>query len=238
MDLFNDEIDHLRGREVCLKSGKCLQTDAILLGTGWRNSLDYMSPSLRASLGLPYLLTAELNRDEATAARRWFQREQDADVNITAAFPVLADPPTAHARSPVHESPFRLYNLVVSLDDDTRSFACIGQINTSSYFRTGEIQSLWVTAYFDGKLTLPPLEQRADDVAHFVAWNRKRYLRSGEEGNVVVFDTLRYTDRLLDEVGLESYHKGWLAHYLTPNRARDYAGLRDEYVQRFGRCMY
>lgn len=214
-------------------SGETIKSDALLLGTGWRNSLDYMSPSLRADLGLPHPLTADLNNDQVNTSQNWSGREQSADKDIIASFPALADPPK-HVRTPTNESPFRLYNLTIPVNDESRSFACIGQISTTNYFRTGEIQSLWVTAYFDGHLTLPPLEERKDQVAHFVAWNRRRYLSSGNAGNSVVFDTWRYTDRLLQDLGLKSHLKGMFGHLFSPNRAQDYAELRAEYIELYG----
>jgi hypothetical protein len=118
---------------------------------------------------------------------------------------------------------------------EDRNFACIGLVNTTNYFRTGEAQALWLTAWFDGVLTsspsassssssssslkdpkkgteknerkafLPPPPARRNAVAAFIAWNKRRYLSLGVEGNSVSFDTLRYTDHLLEEIGLKSH---------------------------------
>ncbi|CAK3813347.1 FAD-dependent monooxygenase [Lecanosticta acicola] len=235
VDSYYDELQELEGNTIRLGSGRTIQTDTLLLGTGWQDSLSYLAPSLRAELGLPYPLKSEsqLDQGQILAAKQWSQREHEADAKIVEKYPLLAEPPQ-HVRSPTTESPYRLYNLVVPVDDPSHSFAVVGMLGTTNYFRTGEAQALWITAYFDGRLTLPAVDERKDDVAHFVAWCRRRYLSTGNDGNSVNFDTLRYTDRLFEQLGLVSHLKTGWSYFFSPNTAQDYAGLQKEYIEKYG----
>lgn len=235
VDSYYDEVKELQADKVHLESGRIVRTDALLFGTGWEDSLGYLPPSLRAELGLPYPLGAEsdFTPDQVLASEEWVQLETKASTDILTQYPILANPPP-HVRSSMANAPYRLYNLVVPVDDPTRSFAAIGMLQTTNYFRTGEAQSRWVTAYFDGKVGLPPLAERRDDVAHFVAWCRRRYLSSGNDGNSVNFDTLSYTDRLFAQLGLKSHLKSGWAYFFSPNRAEDYKGLGQEYAEKYG----
>jgi hypothetical protein len=229
---------------ITLRSGRTISTSALLLGTGWQPSTSFLPPSLCARLGLPYALGAEETFPAAqqAAAHRWREAERAADAAVVARYPILGEPP-AHASHPVTRAPWRLYNLMVPVgggdgerntgeegeeeEGEDRSFACIGLLNTTNYFRTGEAQALWLTAWFDGRLTssssnnnndnnnrrtkgsppasLPSPSARRSAVASFIAWNKRRYLSLGAEGNSVSFDTLRYTDHLLRELGLRSH---------------------------------
>ena len=93
---------------------------------------------------------------------------------------------------------------------------------------------MWATAYLDGSLTLPPLQEQQEEVALFTTWCRRRYLNNGEQGNWMTFELVGYTDRLLEQLGLRSHWKGWFRDWFEPCVARDLAGLREEYVRKYG----
>jgi len=105
----------------------------------------------------------------------------------------------------------------------------------ANYFRTSEVQAVWATAYLDGKLKLPGLEEREREVALFVAWCRRRYLSNGEKGNHMTFEMMGYTDKLLAELGLRSHHRGWFWDYFGPGTMSDLRGVGEEYVRKYGR---
>lgn len=311
VDIYYDDIASLSSSPtspsagtITLTSTRTLTTTALLLGTGWRPSTTFLSPSLCATLGLPYPLSAEptFSPAQQANAQRWRAQESRADEAVIKRYPILGNPPE-HASNPVTRAPWRLYNLMVPLtaassssssdeedissDEipeipiDERNFACIGLLNTTNYFRTGEAQALWLTAWFDGILTssaspaspaekgkstppsLPSPTHRRSAVASFIAWNKRRYLSLGVDGNSVGFDTMRYTDHLLREIGLRSHLPGaetssarggllgavlgklrwlwapnwyrwWKTQYFRPNAAVVYRGLREEYVRLYG----
>lgn len=233
---FYDEVKILGEHDIHLQSGRSIRADVLLVGTGWQGSLGYISPALRAKLGLPYPLAAEsdFNENQLAAAREWESMEREADAEVITTYPALSTPP-AHTRTPINDAPYRLYNLMVPVDDPSRSLAVMGMIGTTNYFRTGEAQARWITAYFDNQVNLPPVSKRRDQVAHFVAWTRRRYLSSGNDGNSINFDTFRYTDRLYAELGLDSHIKRGFAYFFSPNRASDYVAVGREFLDRFGR---
>lgn len=225
VDVHYDEVLSLSQGQLNLKSGSAIEADALLLGTGWDHSLSYLSASTRATLGLPFPRTSTENAWDG-----WPNLETRADTTIIGRFPDLAQPPM-HVHPQARDEPFRLYNLIAPVGDTTRSIVCIGQLSTSNYFRTTEVQSLWATAYFDQILELPSLEAQRADVAKFVAWNRRRYLTSGDQAFNVSLDTIAYNDKLLAQLGMTSHLKGigWWQFWFRSCRAADLAGLIDEY---------
>lgn len=94
---------------------------------------------------------------------------------------------------------------------------------------------MWATAYMDGKLKIPTWQEQEQEIALFTAWNRRRYLSGGIEGNNMTFELIGYTDSLLDNLGLSSHRKGFIKDLLVPCKASDFVGLKDEYICKFGR---
>jgi len=178
-----------------------IPTDVLLCGTGWSSSLDIFDPKLLYSLGLP----SPLETAPAEDTSKWSDLEKTADEEILKRFPQLRNPPD-HYHRPAETTPYRLYNGIAPLRDDSIVF--IGHVVVSNYFRVAECQAIWATAYLDKQLELPPLADREAAVARFRAWCRRRYLSNGEVANYMAFDFLSYTDQLLREVGLSSHRKG------------------------------
>lgn len=92
----------------------------------------------------------------------------------------------------------------------------------------------WATAFLDHELTLPSEESQREEIALLTAWCRRRFLCNGELGNFLPFESTRYTDKLLRELGLSSYLKGWFKDCFVPGNSQDHVGLRDEYIQKYG----
>ena len=67
-----------------------------------------------------------------------------------------------------------------------------------------------------------------------IAYNKRRYLSNGKRGNFVAFESNFYLDKLLREVGLSSHLRGWFKDYFAPRTAQDLAGLKDEYLAKYG----
>lgn len=96
-----------------------------------------------------------------------------------------------------------------------------------------EAQAIWAVAYWDKAFPLPSVAEREDDIAHMIAWNKRRYLSNGELGNFAAFDSVPYVDRLFDEIGVTSHRKkGWLGNMFAPIMPADLGKVWHEYLAR------
>lgn len=210
-----------------LKNGEEVPSDVLLCGTGWLSSFDYFDSDLLVHLGLPHSLKDEPAEDAET----WSGLEKQADLEILDQFPLLAIPPE-HPRKPIQKTPFRLYNGIAPLRDD--SIAFIGYVILSNYFPGVECQAIWATAYLDKHLALPSLKNMQAEVARVNTFCRRRYLSSSELGNYLPFESIRYTDKLLREAGFSSHRNGWFKDNFVPSTSRYLAGLKNEYIAKYG----
>ena len=211
-----------------LEDGTEIAAQAILLGTGWLNSLTFFGDNERIRLGLPHPWRSE---EKANSERDlWKQLEQQADEDVTRRFPMLRKPPPHHLKV-AGLTPYRVYKGIGPLDDTLVAF--VGYQENLNYFRGVECQAIWATAFLDQKLNLPTKEQRMVEIARTNVYCRRRYLSSGQMGTFFPFESTIVTDRLLEEVGLTSHRKGWLKNLFSVNLAKDLRGLKDEYIAKY-----
>ncbi|KAL8813078.1 MAG: hypothetical protein Q9200_000545 [Gallowayella weberi] len=227
VQVYHEDIQELRKGTIRLKNGEDVHSDAIFCGTGWIPSLGFFDQDLLAELGLPQ----PLDQYPPEQAEMWDELEKHADGEVRDRFPTLANPPE-HYRKPVTHTPYRLYKGIAPLRDD--SIALVGHVLIANYFRVSECQAIWATAYLDGKIRLPPLEQRRKDVALFVAWCRRRYLSNGDRGHWMPAEMTGYTDDLFHQLGLSSHRRFWLWDAFVPSTKKDLHRLRAEYIRKFG----
>jgi dimethylaniline monooxygenase (N-oxide forming) len=226
--IYHDDVLELDKRLVRLKGGDEVPTDILLCGTGWHgSSFGFFDPELVVKLGLPHPFSDEPAED----ADAWTQLEKQADQRVLEQFPQLAHPPD-HPHKPVKTTPYRLYNGIAPLGDD--SIAFVGYAICSNYFKGVECQAIWATAYLDKQLTLPCKDDQRAEIARLTAWCRRRYLSNGERGNFLPFESIGYMDKLLREIGLSSHRKGWFRDYFVPGTSQDFVGLKDEYAVKYG----
>ncbi|KAL2036379.1 hypothetical protein N7G274_010900 [Stereocaulon virgatum] len=226
--VFLDDILELDTKLVRLKDGSEIVTDVLLCGTGWNAaSFGFFESADLLRLGLPHPLVD----DPAEEAALWARLQEQADHEILHKYPILAHPPD-HPHKSIRTTPYRLYNGIAPLSDE--SIAFVGYTLVANYFRGVECQAIWATAYLDKKLKLPSVEDRQAEVARLIAWCKRRYLSNGERGNFVAFESNFYTDKLLLEAGLSSHLKGWFRDYFVPGIAQDMAGLKHEYIAKYG----
>lgn len=197
-------------------------------------SLQFFTEDQKISLSLPHLPSSEHEEHQD----RWKQLASEADQKVVSRFPQLANPPP-HYRRPVTHTPYRLYKHIAPLptsdsEIDGNSIVFIGQVSVGDYFPVVQCQSMWATAYLDGKLALPPSQEQQKEVALFTAWNSRRYLSSGDEGNNMTFELVGYCDSLLQDLGLKSHRRGWFRDLFAPFVASNFAGLKDEYLKKYG----
>ena len=225
--VYLGEISNVDKRRIRLKNGQEIATDVLLCGTGWNKaSFDFFEPDELVRLGLPHPFAVE----PSVEAEKWQTLEKHADQEVLQQFPILRDPPK-HPHRYFHETPYRLYNGIAPLTDD--SIAFIGYFSVANYFRGVECQAIWVTAFLDKQLTLPSVEDREKDIARVIAWCKRRYLSNGERGNFIPFDVNFYADKLLREVGLSTHLKSWFRNYFIPGTSQDFAGLKSEYIAKY-----
>ena len=197
--------------------------------TGWSPKSPLFDPLTSFDLGLPTSFPAQSRQ-----GMRVSQTLEDmGDRNILARFPLLGGPPQYQKIEP-SVSPYRLYKAMTPIADvQNRSLVFLGRLVVGNNFRLAEVQALWAVAYLDGslKLDIPNMEL---EIGETVAWCRRRYLDKGNLGSWFFFDTIPYTDMLLDQLGLRSHRqKGLLKDFLGPCRAADLKDLVEEYKRIF-----
>jgi dimethylaniline monooxygenase (N-oxide forming) len=193
--------------------------------------LSFFDKELLVQLDLPH----QCQDEDEKYREKWTRLEKEADKKVIQTFPLLAEPP-AHPRKPRTTTPYRLYRGIAPIADD--SIAFIGHVLVGNYFSVTETQAIWITAYLDKKLALPSLATREEHISLFTSWCRRRYLSNGENGNHMTFEFIVYADQLLQDVGLSSSRqKGWLKNWFSPSMPRDMAGLRDEYIAKYGETV-
>ena len=226
--IYLDDVLEVHKKLIRLKKGDEIACDVLLCGTGWdAASFDFFEPEHLVQLGLPHLHKYEPSEE----SKLWARLEQHADPEILEQFPMLANPPE-HLHRPSSTTPYRLYNGIGPLKDESIVF--IGYSIVTNYFQGVECQAIWATAFLDQNIKLLSLEYKQAEISKMIAYNKRRYLSSGERGNYVAFESNFYLDKLLREVGLSSHLGGWFKNYFIPRTAQDLAGLKDEYLAKYG----
>ena len=197
--------------------------------TGWLPHSQLFPTPVALDLGLPTAI-AESTPEETAG---WEKLEDGGDRSILARFPLLRHPPAHFKTRPLY-TPCRLYRAMVPVVDiEDHSIIFLGKLVVGNNFRAAEVQGLWAVAYLDGRI---PLQRQAMEleIGETVAWCRRRYLSKGDLGSWFYFDTLDYTDMLLEQLGLRSHRsRGWLKDLLGPCKAADLKNLADEYIKAY-----
>lgn len=245
------DIDHLSDHAVHLSSGDTLPTTALICSTGWRctPNLKFLPEGIDRDLGFPWS-TDPLDSKMVEAA----------DEEILRRYPRLRDPPHPNPKyRPLNEQaeaaaphPFRLTRFMVPLSMvKERSLAFMGIPATINTALVAQTQALWISAYFNDRLTPTSTERcpealRAasdaksdDDAGLDLAWEttlhtefgRYRYPGGfGHRNPDFVFDAIPYVDLMLRDLGLTTGRKkGVLARCFEPYGMEHYCGLVDEW---------
>ena len=231
--VYRRNIDHLTGLGISLAPKDTtaeskpdeIPADAIVYCTGWSTVSSIFSEEMSSRLGL----RVRLDEKSTGFPSKWRDLELAAEADVIARFPMLAQTPPHH-RSEPSQFPFRLYKCMVPLSDaPDRSLVCLGKMVIGNNFMAAEVQALWATAYLDGKIQCKE-DAMAGDVARTVAWNSRRYLNKGQLGSYFFFDSVAYTDMLLDQLGLSSHRpRGFWASLHETCFLSKYGSLLKEY---------
>jgi dimethylaniline monooxygenase (N-oxide forming) len=227
VSIYRDDIQKLDDHHIYLSDGTRFPCDAILCGTGWKPGIEFFDKDARVKLGLPH--NPEDAPHDTTA--KWEQLMLEADEKVVKRFPLLANPP-AHVHKSIGTTPYRLYNSLAPLSDDSILF--MNYVTAGNMMFSAEAQAIWVVAYFDKNITLPSTEEMEKKIAMFGAWSKRRYLSRGESGNYAAFDNVPYIDNLLKDIGLTAHRKGWLKDLFEPVRPADLGKAWKEYLEKYG----
>ncbi|KZT21081.1 FAD/NAD(P)-binding domain-containing protein [Neolentinus lepideus HHB14362 ss-1] len=224
-----EDVEKLSHKTVHLSSGELLPADAFIYMTGWeiKPSFEFLPAGIESKLGLP-----GASNEDTTAI-------QKADEEIFSRFPRLRDQPVRNSDRERFSSkdskavaPYRLYRAMVPPVFITdRSIVFCGTLQSFNTPLIAQTQSLWATAYLDGKLPLDSTEHvNADTVLHsqFCRWRCPE--GRGKEYPDIVFDGIPYIDMLLNDMRLKRHRKkNILAECFQPYTVVDYRGVVDEW---------
>lgn len=183
------DVKRLGGNELVLddENGTHIPCDAVLCGTGWKNGLQMFDIDTLIKLGLPY----PKDREPQEEAEKWEKLVSKADEQVLKRFVMLRNPPE-HYHKYETRTPYRLYHTIALVHDDSILF--MNYVVAGAKFFAAEAQAIWAVAYWDKAFPLPSVEEREADIAHMIAWNKRRYLSNGELGHFAAFDSVPYVD--------------------------------------------
>ncbi|KAI0388996.1 hypothetical protein F5Y17DRAFT_470033 [Xylariaceae sp. FL0594] len=241
VDVHIGEITRLSTGRVHLVDGTILESDALILNTGWRHvpAIKFLPEGIEKDLGIPHAIDTHSSSSESDLLVK------RADEEIQRRFPLLKTPPvwnTRFAPLPDHDpsqlTPFMLHRFLVPASLRflrTRDIAFIGLQNNLSTVITAHITALWISAYFSGQLARDASEDvqqlRYGTVLHnrFGKW---RYPADwGNRAPNFIFDALPYLDMLQRDLGLNPRRKGGVvAEMCKPYGPGDYRGITKEWL--------
>ncbi|KAI1615225.1 hypothetical protein EDD37DRAFT_511715 [Exophiala viscosa] len=232
--VHHEDIDRLEGSSVILRNGETVKADAIICGTGFRKGCSFVSHEQRVELGLPHPEAW----DDPESVKEWATLNANAEKVVRKRYYSLSDspePPEIFGDIAPHDTPYRLYQMIAPINGD-RSIAFVGYGAYSNMFVGSEVAAIWTTAYLDGVLKVPRESEMKKDVAYVTTYMRLRFPAYGRLGNFFAFDLMSQLDRLFDELGLKSHRKSksWLQDLFLPLLVKDMAGLKDEYLEKYG----
>ncbi|KAI1311002.1 FAD/NAD(P)-binding domain-containing protein [Xylaria venustula] len=136
------------------------------------------------------------------------------------------------------ETPYQLYRFLVPASPrflKQRNIGFIGMHRSVHAIIVAEAQALWLTAFFENRLEreLDPEAVYREAILHAEYERLRRPRESGGSGASfpdLVFDSIPYTDLLLEDLGLRTLRKRTLwANILQPHLPADYRGLLREW---------
>ena len=198
--IVRDNLATMKDDTLLLESGTLIETDFVVMCTGWGDHFSMFDDETKAELGLPtYKNSKQLppsSRLSAADDMCWEKYDKAADKSVNDRLPFLAQAPTsmnAHTNDVQPHRRWRLYRrsipMQLALKND-RSLAIMGQIHTVQTPLVADIQSFWTILYLLGKLDLPDKETMAREIAEWNAWTKKRYLSQGEKFPYSLYDFL------------------------------------------------
>ncbi|KAH8645854.1 putative dimethylaniline monooxygenase [Tricladium varicosporioides] len=234
--IVRDELNIIKKAAMVLKSGRTIQSDYIVMCTGWGDHFAMFDDETKVEVGLPVLGKAALKKTPRDPI--WDKYDYDANLSVNKKLPFLAKGPVLNnpKNNQVQQRKWRLYRRVVPLElaeKGDRSLVILGQIHTVQTPLVSEMQSFWAILYLLGELNLPDKVTMAKEIAEWNAWTRKRYLSQGQKFPYSLYDFLPYVDTLCKDLNINSRRKpNVVAEYFSPYRPEDFNGFIDEYLSK------
>lgn len=249
------DIEKLDNGKVVLSNGNTIHTDAMVCATGWKHAspLKFIPASLESELGLPAVRDSRPPHLQAACD----SLTSRADAEILSRYPRLKNQPRGNPKlTPLASTddqaglnealtPLDLYRFMVPAKATylaTRDIAFVGHLLTVSTAIMAQMQGLWVTAYFDGRIA--PLSNPSSRAASDVPYQARLHNRFGKwryphgwGGQIpdFVFDGIPYVDLMLGDLGVRSRRKGgWFSEMTSPYGPEDYRGVVREWMEKEG----
>jgi cation diffusion facilitator CzcD-associated flavoprotein CzcO len=237
------DITHLSGEnKVHLSNGNNISADALICTTGWKFRPAVEMLPIDLPLGLP---SNSPGPNELIAK---------ADKVILDQLPVLRTRPYRNPnyvpmKSSGYEDaqptqPYRLYRFLVPPSQvltDRRTIALLGAHHVISKIPVAQLQALWLTAYFDDKISnLKPERTSQEEIewqtilhTQFGKWRYPAIANGkGERYPEMALEGLPYVDMLLTDLGMNIWRKkSWWKNYVLPYTLDDYKGLVEEWLE-------
>jgi hypothetical protein len=225
VQVYRGNVVELDEQAVHLEDGSVIPCDAILLGTGFLRVYPFFDKQQHLELGLSH------DKGNSEEEAEWAKVHEEADREVINKFPMLSRSPIDKVAS--SKTPFRLYNCIASLSDD--SIAFLGCISLANMFMGAEVQALWAAAYLDKTIDLPPINDMKRQIARDNAWSIRRYPYLGRNNGITFNnEAVGYADKLLNDLGLSSHRKSWWSHWTGVFTAESLKGIKDEYLKKIG----
>lgn len=163
-----------------------------------------------------------------------------AGQELLSRFPILHDAPSQLERLP-RKTPWRLWRFIAPPSQvatgKRRNLAFLNAITSYQTTIKAELTSLWTYAYlFDRLQVKTPTEEEASYEA--ALWSRWGKLRApyGMQGKLAdfLYDAMPYYDLLLNDLGLNSWRKGWGWFGEVFGRCyevKDYENVKAEWIE-------
>lgn len=229
------DIAKLSRNRISLSDGLVVEAEALVLATGWTKdpNVKFVPESLVKRLGLPH------RSNEAN------EMAEAADKEVLARFPSLRNQPIWNSKykplpgGPAQQAslnePYRLYRFMIPSDPTfiaSHDVGFVGAMSTFSNVTSAEIQSLWLTAYLDGKLMINKSSEdiKWETTLHSQFDMRRHPFGYGHIYPDLVFESMPYFDSLLTDLGLQAHRKnGRLAEWFEPYGPGDYKDIVGEW---------
>ncbi|KAF2483979.1 hypothetical protein BDY17DRAFT_352592 [Neohortaea acidophila] len=229
------KIDYIDGSRIHMDSGDVLNTDAIILATGYNHSTGI--PLEPASKNLSRGCPIDLSEHQDNI---YPDLDAKSDRQIVSQFPLMLHAPSKPERTP-SLTPWRLWRFLAppSQINNSAKGRNLVFLNAVASFQTVikcEVTSLWAYAYLHDRLAIPtPTE--SDARREISLWTRFGKFRAalGMQGKQadLLLDGLPYYDLLLRDLGLRSWRKGWGwigEVFWGAYSAQDYRGIVGEWM--------
>ncbi|KAI0526590.1 FAD/NAD(P)-binding domain-containing protein [Xylaria bambusicola] len=257
--IHHADVVSLGGGTAQLSDGSNLRVDALVCCTGWNCTppIKFEPEGISEEIGLPRKVKSyqkDLDGQRDQDLRSWVHAQIRARCAQLGFVPrrTLPEDGESQARHSLYpkfhsnktialddsEAPYRLYRFIVPASPrflKLRNIGFIGMHRSVHAVIVAQAQALWLAAFFEDGLRekLDSQVVYREAVLHTEYERLRRPRESGGSGASfpdLVFDSIPYTDLLLEDLGLEILRKRTLwENIVQPHLPVDYRGLVEEW---------